>query len=109
MPKKIDMKQPLMTLDGSKALTRMEDSDDVLTLGDVCVHSLLEDKNNGEGVSGEAKCQHMILAMSIHNSDEPVGIATSDIAHLKKLITAVWTSPLVVGQSYKMLDAASEE
>lgn len=74
------------------------------TLLNVAIEALLAAFDDEVSLSGEQKLARYNLALRIQNSDGVVEMTVEEVAQLKMLIGKAF-APLVVGQSYLLLDA----
>lgn len=117
----INFRMPLYDIDEKPILnTAKEERDDngkvtkpapVLTLGDICITSLMNAQKNEKGEDfkdGAAKLHFFILGASIRDAmkpdKEPIKVTAEDIVLLKALIANNYI-PLVAGQAWLMLDS----
>lgn len=95
----------IVNLDG-KPLLDEKGNEVGLTVRTVCVNALmapLSQEDQAKPDSGVEKTKRMEMARRIQ-LNEPYTYSAEDISTLKKLINAMYSSPLVVGQAWKALE-----
>jgi len=93
---KVDFAQSLKTLDGEI----VKEGDKVVTLKAICQAALLGQYQQ-EQADGQDKARRWLLAVTL--KDGELEITPEDAALLKKVIGYAY-APLVVGQTYAMLN-----
>jgi len=96
---KIDFTKQLKDLDGKTIVEK----DGAITLKSICINSLMANYQDEKNLSGEEKFKRYELAMKISENGKDVDLKAEDISLIKQLVGKAFT-PLVVGQTYKMLE-----
>jgi len=96
---KIDVTQPICDLDGNQ----ISEPDQKLTLRSICERALLSFNDN---LAADKKVLRYDVAMKIHKADPYAEITVEECALIKERIGEDF-SPLVVGQTWSMLEAAA--
>ena len=91
----INVTQELKNLAGNPLKNR----DQTILLRDVCINALLDGQEDCEA---EEKIRKYALAMQIYKEDK-VNIVSEDTALIKKCVGKYY-KPLIVGQSFEMLE-----
>jgi hypothetical protein len=77
-----------------------------MTLGRACANALLAPLQDETGkVSGSDHVKRLALAMKVHAAGE-LDLPAEDVALLKERVAKVYTTPLVVGRCWLLLDPA---
>jgi hypothetical protein len=100
---KIDFSQELQDLDGVSLKVMKGEQEVPFILAKVCVDALMATYQDELALSGEEKLKRFDLATIIYASREPVDLQAENIALIKKLVAKGY-GPLIVGQTWKMLD-----
>ena len=100
----LDFTQPLTTLSGQPFTD--PDSKVTITLATIAENALLQAYPDEQNLSGEEKLKRYTLARKIEDNKQKAELSAEEIALLKKLIAKLY-NPLILGQSWKMLDPAS--
>lgn len=109
---KIDFNQELKAIDGETLLrTKRNRTTNAMeevpaTFQWAAVEALLTVQQNENNISGEDKAKRYDLALKIQEAKGPLDLPVEDVAFLKKLCDAHFT-PLIVGQTRRLLDAKS--
>ena len=98
-----DFAATINNLDGTPM---RKDDKTVLTLGEVATTALLSAYQDEPNVDGIEKNKRFWLAKKIHDQRKDPVLTVDEIAMIKKLIAKAY-NPLVVGQSWTLLDPAS--
>ena len=99
---KVDFAQPIRDLGGQP----LSEGGNTLTLGTVCINSLLVTLMTGHGpeqLDGTAKVTHATLAQTIHTAEAAVDLKAEDIALLKDRVGRACI-PIVVMRAWALLD-----
>lgn len=99
----VDFATPIKTIDGTEM--RKEDKS-ILTINEVTQNALLASYPDEQNLSGEEKVRRWVLAMKIDRQRKNPDLTADEIALIKKLIAKAY-NPLIVGQSWSLLDPAS--
>lgn len=102
---KIDFSSVLKGLDGKELKGDLK-GEKSLTLGSVCVESLMASFPDEERLSGNDKVKRFKLAQKIYNRT-PVDITVEDASLIKELIGKAY-GPLIVGQVWDLLENNKE-
>src|SRR5690349_20123329 len=94
---KIDLRQPIMDLDGKP----MDD----LTVGGAIEQALLIPAKGDDQLTGSAKLKLFLLASKLHGRDE-LDLAAEDVVLVKDRVGKLYT-PIVIGRVWTALDPAS--
>src|SRR5688572_22305761 len=94
-----DFSQPLHNLDGSEA---KDASEKVITFASTTLTALLN-QAQGEQMTAELKTRRYQLAMKINKNPSKVDLTIEELA-LAKDCVGKFHGPLVVGQTYEMLE-----
>lgn len=98
---KIKLDQTLKDVRGE--VIREPDSEDALTLGTVCVRSLMGNyQDEIRTLKGEEKVRRYDLAMRLRGCDE-IELPSEDVALIKDLIAKAFPT-LVCGQAWHMIE-----
>ena len=100
----LDFTQPLTTLSGQPFTD--PDSKVTITLATIAENALLQAYPDEQNLSGEEKLKRYTRARKIEDNKQKAELSAEEIALLKKLIAKLY-NPLILGQSWKMLDPAS--
>lgn len=107
----IDFTQQLIRLDNGEPLDiaiaacpmcRREVESKPATLRAICVDALLNQYEAERNLSGEEKMTRFNLAVRITNEDEPE-LRSEEVTLIKKVVAMMY-GPLVMGQTWNMLD-----
>ena len=104
----IDFNAPLKDIDGNELKDKVLDADGkatilTATLGRIAANALLAVTDEDKSMTGETKVKRYDLAMRVIKGE--VALKAEDITEIKKAIGKAY-APLIVGQSWKMLDPA---
>ena len=93
----------LKTLDGKALREAHESGERDVLLSRLAVNALLMTYEDERSLSGEDKVKRFKLAQQINDADGDVEVTAEQVSLLKSLIAKAYT-PLVVGQSYEILE-----
>ena len=97
---KINFDQELKTLDDQPIISESKG----VTLKSAAVNALLAIYPDEQNLSGEEKAKRYVLATRIYaNSGDKPDLSLEDIVLIKKLIGKAY-GPLIVGQSFQILE-----
>jgi hypothetical protein len=100
---KINFNQEIKTIEG-ETIPKQGSEKEFLKLIDVAINALL---TFDEKSTGEEKFKRYNIAKEIHSNLNEIDLRLEDIAMIKSLIGKIY-SPLVVGQTWKMLEGEKE-
>lgn len=93
----------LKTIDGKSLREAHEAGERDVLLSRLAVNALLVNYPDEQSLSGEDKVKRFKLAQLINDADGDVEVTAEQVSLLKSLIAKAYT-PLVVGQSYEILE-----
>lgn len=109
---RIDFTRPLRGLDNRPIAQEIHEDGSLktpATLGSVAIQALMAPKvvaGEAQPASGEEALRAIGLGLVIADASGPVSITAEDVVYIKERIAAVYTTPLVVGRAWQMLEAA---
>ena len=106
---RIKLDQVLKGFDGNEVPDGPKDDEGgqkLLTLRKVLVNSLA---SLDQQASAEEQVKRFDLAMKIQNASESIDLGAEDTVLCKKRIHATYPSPLVVGQTYAIIDPPTDD
>lgn len=72
----------------------------------VCIDALMAQFEDEKNLSGDEKLKRFDLALKVKKAEDPADFTVEEVALLKKLIGKAY-GPLVVGQTWKMLEGGA--
>lgn len=111
---KVDFSQILKELDGSNIEETKRDENgknvktgELVTLSKIAVNAL---QNPDEKVTdGNEKMRRNKLSKRIYDAESLIDLKVEEVALIKELINKAYASPLVVGQTWEMLEGKEGE
>jgi hypothetical protein len=100
---KINFSELILHLGGNPVMTKEGDKDVELTLREVCVSSLLIEKQSDKPADGKEKFRRFRLADKIFGAKEPIAVPAEDVVLLKSLIPLLYGA-LIVGRAWDILE-----
>ena len=105
----VDFKPLLKTLEGREMNLGRDPEGKIIpaTLGNVAIGAIVapvEVNGQAQALEGLIAVERYNLANRIYEATEPLDLTVEEVALIKKRIAENYTTPLVVGQAWKMIE-----